>query len=170
MAHKDGSDVDDLEVEEASDASASDASEASDASDKKKKSKKHKKDKKEKKSKKKHHDRNDKKEKKSKKSKKGKKEKKSKGKRGPRGKQWNKWKIPFQPNSGAAQLFQKLMEKGGMKEKDYEKACKKLGVKAAWALGRFTKEQRRGWTWTFDDSNGRYRVTNVKLHKSKDKK
>ncbi len=153
MAHKDGSDVDDLEVEEASDASASDASEASDASDKKK-----------------HHDRNDKKEKKSKKSKKGKKEKKSKGKRGPRGKQWNKWKIPFQPNSGAAQLFQKLMEKGGMKEKDYEKACKKLGVKAAWALGRFTKEQRRGWTWTFDDSNGRYRVTNVKLHKSKDKK
>jgi len=79
--------------------------------------------------------------------------------------QWPSWKAPFQPGSNLHTFSQAMIKKGGLTLKNFDKLVRKTGAKASWILKCIRKGSAGGWTWDFDDSHDRFRITNVKLHK-----
>lgn len=79
--------------------------------------------------------------------------------------QWPTWKAPFQPGSNLHRFSQAMIVKKGMTLKEFNKLVKKTGAKASWIMRCLRKGSAGGWSWEFDDSRDRYRITNVKLHK-----
>lgn len=77
------------------------------------------------------------------------------------------WKAPFQPSSNLHKVSQAMMKKGGMAIKAFNKFVKKCGGKASWLLKCMRKGSAGAWSWDFDDSHDRYRITNVRLNGKK---
>lgn len=84
--------------------------------------------------------------------------------------QYLKWdEIPQQPGSNLYKFFVGMYKKGGMKVKEFEKLVKKTGAQPNFILRCLRKGFNYEWTWDWDDSNGRYRIFNLKDHRKKKK-
>lgn len=77
--------------------------------------------------------------------------------------QWPRWNSPYQPGSNIYTFFHAMLKKGGMTAKEFKRKCKDTGAKPNFILRTVRKGfSQKGWTWEFNDSQDRYRITNLK--------
>jgi len=79
--------------------------------------------------------------------------------------QWPHWELPFQPGSNLRIFVKAMSQKQGLTVKVFLKLIKKTGASPQFQLKCMRSGKAGGWTWNFDDSKGRYRITNIRLQK-----